>query len=105
MFYSVTTIGAFTVIFYASSFTNARTRQKAPEESTHFIIYSIVKGEEYYIPNDTKKDRKFKNKTLLNTHAFFRDEKSNKSSKFTQGYSCEGSLGRVLGASGSFCMI
>ena len=80
MFYSVTTIGAFTVIFYASSFTNARTRQKAPEESTHFIIYSIVKGEEYYIPNDTKKDRKFKNKTLLNTHAFFRDEKSNKSS-------------------------
>jgi len=74
MFYSETTIGAFTVIFYASSFTNARTRQKAPKKPTHFIIYSIAKGKEYYIPNNTKKDQEFKNKILLNTHAFFRDE-------------------------------
>jgi hypothetical protein len=79
MFYSVTTIGKFTVIFHAGTFTSALTRQKAPKESTHFIIYSIAKGKEYYIPNDTI-DAESKGKILLNTHAFFRDEKSNKSS-------------------------
>ena len=85
MFYSKTTIGDFTVIFYASSFTNARTRQNAPKKSTHFIIYSIAKGKEYYIPNNTKKDQEFKNKILLNTHAFFRDE-DEKSNRYARSY-------------------
>jgi hypothetical protein len=70
MFYSVTTIGKFTVIFHAGSLrSDALTRQEAPKKSTHFIIYSIAKGKEYYIPKDTEF------KILLNSHAFFRDEK------------------------------
>jgi hypothetical protein len=80
MFFTEAKIGNFTVIFHANSFTNARTRQNAPGDPTHFRIYSIVKGNQYYILNDGDY-MKSEGIELLNNHAFFSDEKSKRDAK------------------------